>query len=125
MQICKIKQVFVLTITILIVVQLKFVTFSFFMNLLCHSFRLLKCLVYLDFSYFVYEIIFFNFLCVHTVSYITIKCLYIVCLQVFAIVSFCAITRFEGYVEVNYCTDASTSASTSQVAHLSYSYPFE
>lgn len=44
---------------------------------------------------------------------------------VFAIVSFCAITRFEGYVEVNYCTDASTSASTSQVAHLSYSYPFD
>lgn len=38
---------------------------------------------------------------------------------VFAIVSLSAITRYQGYVDVNYCTDGIT-----KLAHLTYSYPF-
>lgn len=38
---------------------------------------------------------------------------------VFAIVSLSAITRYEGYVDINYCPEAN------KLAHLTYSYPFD
>lgn len=41
---------------------------------------------------------------------------------VFAIISLSAIIRFEGFVDVQYCVDSL--ASSTKLAHLTYSYPF-